>query len=225
MQDAADQPGARKPALLVAVAVIVLMGLGWSPALAHGPCSCLEPVQTPAGQQVRITGGPGRGQAESTGWPAYRVVFNPDPEDAEAWGIMPDYLASAYRADAPTTTVLSRPRRQPTREGRFRVPADAPPGLYMVQIFDGGEGGAHSTWSYVHVTDWEDPEQGGVVGQRNAPAGTPTTGQDASANTSTTQQGGTEWPLLGAVALAGFAVGIAALGAALGVRRRARRGT
>jgi hypothetical protein len=37
-------------------------------------------------------------------------------------------------------------------------PRGTPPGLYMVLIFDGGEGGAHNTWDYLHVIDPAGPE-------------------------------------------------------------------
>lgn len=220
-QDATDQRSLFARVLLAVVAGAALVHFAPSPALAHGPCGCLNPVLTSAGDQVRITGGPGRGQAGGTGWPAYRVVFNADPDD---FGTMPSYLSSAYRVDAPTTTVLSRPRRQPTRKGRFRVPSGTPPGLYMVQIFDGSEGGSHSTFDYLHVVDRDEPEQGGVVGQDSAavgqePASPPAAQGGAPATAATRREGGEPWPLLGAVALASLGVGIA-----VGVRR-GRRGS
>jgi hypothetical protein len=129
--------------------IAALAALTTSPAAAHGPCGCLDPVLTQVGAKVRITGGPGVGQAKGSGWPAYRVVFNPRPTDL---GIAPDYLTSAYRSDAPTVTVLSRSRKDPTRRGSLRVPT-TPDGLYIVLIFNGGEGGAHNTWDYLHVVD------------------------------------------------------------------------
>jgi len=61
--------------------------------------------------------------------PAYKVIFNPRPKHYST-SIAPDELAGAYRPDAPTTTVMSRPRTRETRKGRFRVPA-APPGVYL----------------------------------------------------------------------------------------------
>jgi hypothetical protein len=146
----------------------VVFASAWTttPALAHGPCGCLDPVLTRPGGNVRIVGSDGR-QAGGRGWPAYRVIFNPRRTDL---GIAPSYLTSAYRADGPTRTILSRPRRRPTRKGRFRVPTDAPAGLYMVLIFDGGEGGAHNTWDYLHVTDWDKPDSAGVVTASGAAA-------------------------------------------------------
>jgi hypothetical protein len=85
------------------------------------------------------------------------------------------YLASAYRADVATTTVLSRSRREPTRRGRFRVPTDTSPGVYMVLIFDGDEAGAHNTWDYLHVTDSDDKDTGAVVAEtdRRGPSPSP----------------------------------------------------
>ena len=145
--------------MLVTVAVGLSMGVVTAPARAHGPCRCLDPVLVQPGGTVRITDGLGR-QRNGRGYPAYRVIFNPRPEQL---GIAPGYLSSAHRVDGPSRTVLSRPHRRPTRSGRFRVPSDAPPGLYMVLILDGGEGGAHNTWDYLHVTDWNAPSTPGVV--------------------------------------------------------------
>ncbi len=132
-----------------ALLVPTLAALNPSPAAGHGPCGCLDPILTQAGAKVRVTGGPGVGQARGGGLPAYRVGFNPRPTDL---GIAPDYLTSAYRPEAPTVTVLSRSRKDPTRRGSFRVPK-TPDGLYMVLIFDGSEGGAHNTWDYLHVVN------------------------------------------------------------------------
>lgn len=167
-----------------------------------------------AGSQVRITEAPA--QPEGIGWPAYRVMFNPRPTD---FGIAPGYLASAYRADAPTTTVLSRPRRQPTRNGRFRVPKGTPPGLYMVLIWDGDEGGGHNSWEYLHVTDWDEPDGPGVVAQQEeAPeqdsANSPTPTEEAGGTNSSTP-----WPLVAGIGLGGVIFGAAASRAA--ARRRA----
>jgi hypothetical protein len=133
--------------LVFALLVAALAALTAAPAAGHGPCGCLDPVLARVGAKVRITAGPGR--ASGRGWPAYRVVFNPRPAEL---GIAPAYLTSAYRPDGPTVTVLSRSRKDPTRRGSFRVPR-TPDGLYMVLIFDGGEGGAHNTWDYLHVVN------------------------------------------------------------------------
>lgn len=135
-------------------------------ALAHGPCGCVDPRLVPAGGQVRIASP--AGSAAGKGHPAYRVLFNPRPAD---FGIAPEYLASAHRADVPATTVLDRPRRQPTRRGRFRIPPETPPGLYMVLIFDGGEGGAHNTWDYLHVIDLDEEEHAGAVARSERSSG------------------------------------------------------
>jgi hypothetical protein len=58
--------------------------------------------------------------------------------------------ASAYQPAASTTTVMSRPVDDPVRRASFRVP-EVPPGVYLVLIFDGSEGGSHTTWDYFHV--------------------------------------------------------------------------
>lgn len=125
----------RRLALLIALVCA-------APASAHGPCGCTEPVVAEQGREVVTSGG-------------YLVVWNPRAE----WfvgGAGPPSLASAHREDAPSRVVLLRKRppypRLPPR-ARFRVPRDAPPGLYLVLVFDGSEGGTHATWDYVHVPD------------------------------------------------------------------------
>ena len=146
---------AERGILAVLAALVLLATADVTPAVAHGPCGCLEPRLREAG---------GRPVAIVAGYPAYRVIFNPRPRDL---GIAPGYLTSAYRADVPTATVLSRPRDRPLRRPRFRVPAATPAGVYLVLIFDGGEGGAHNTWDYLHVIDL-DRSTAGVVA-RTAP--------------------------------------------------------
>lgn len=121
----------------------LLIALAWAaPASAHGPCGCTEPVVAERGREVVTSAG-------------YLVVWNPGRE----WfvgGAGPPSLAGAHRADAPSRVVLLRERplypRLP-RRARFRVPRDTLPGLYLVLVFDGSEGGAHATWDYVHVPD------------------------------------------------------------------------
>jgi len=44
----------------------------------------------------------------------------------------------------------------------------------MVLIFDGDEAGAHNTWDYLHVTDWDDKDTGAVVAETER-RGAPTT--------------------------------------------------
>jgi len=186
-------------------------------ASAHGPCQCLDPRLVVAGGQVRITDENGR-QAGGTGWPAYKVIFNPRPSDL---GIAPSYLAGAYRADAVSRTVLSRSRTSPTRRGRFRVPADALSGLYMVLIFDGGEGGAHNTWDYLHVVPRRDSAPlAGVVTAQTTTSGTAKAGPVAAqrASNASGDNASQAWPLL--VAALGLATG-----AAFVRSRRRRTGT
>ena|SRR5215210_1499837 len=143
-----------------------------APASAHGPCNCSFPQLGDPG--VRVT----------TRSPAYKIVFNPRPADYQAEMASAGY-ASAYRAGAPTATVLSRSVRKPVRRATFRVP-EVPPGVYLVLIFDGSEGGTHSTWDYFHVFG-------------PAPQARPTA-------VSTTRRGGSDedgippWLLLGGIA-------------------------
>jgi hypothetical protein len=127
--------------VLVALTLVGLLPA--QAALAHGPCGCLDPVfysEAIFGKDAKI-------RVSGPAYTAYKVIFNPRPRD---FGIAPDDLASAYRPDAPTVTVLSRPRTKPARNWSFRVP-DVPPGVYVVLIFDGSEAGFHNTWDYIHV--------------------------------------------------------------------------
>jgi hypothetical protein len=204
----------------LATAALVL----WAPiAVGHGPCRCLDRVLVKAGEQVRLTDAVGH-QAAGVGYPAYRVVFNPRPTD---FGIAPGYLASAYRADAPTTTVLSRPRRDPTRRGRFVIPSGTPAGLYMVLIWDGDEGGAHNTWEYLHVAARDESDGLGVVARQDEPhaaasptpeeatgsaEGTPTPEEPSGSNTST------RWSLIAGIGLGSLVLG--AVGGRAAGRRR-----
>ncbi len=106
-------------------------------AAAHGPCGCTFPALGAAGTRV------------TAGTTAIKVIFNPRRSDL---GLAPRHLASAYAPDVPTTTLLSRPMRDPLPRARFRIPGAIPPGVYLVLIFDGGEGGSHNTWDLFHVT-------------------------------------------------------------------------
>ena len=184
-------------------------------ALGHGPCTCLDPVVTGAGDEVRVTDS-ARRQAGGVGYPVYRVMFNPRPSD---FGIAPGYLASAYRADAPTRDVLSRSRHNPSRRGRFRIPKGAPAGLYMVLIWDGEEGGAHNSWDYLHVVARDEPVGLGVVGQQEEPPDSAM--RNGPAREESNSDATIRWPLI-----AGISVGALLLGAAAGraiPRRRPRR--
>lgn len=188
--------------LLVVLAAVVVMGASeMTPALAHGPCPCLDPRVAEAGGHVRVGFEVGVGETRGRGYPAYRVIFNPRPRDL---GIAPRLLASAYRADVPTTMVLSRPRNRPTRRGRFRIPTGTPPGVYMVLIFDGSEGGAHNSWEYLHVID-PDHATGGVVARSKATRGpVAATRRNASSDDSVGW-----WIVLGSVALGCLVAGVA----------------
>ena len=106
-------------------------------APAHGPCNCSFPQLGDPGARV------------TTRSPAYKIVFNPRPSDYVTEMRSVGY-ASAYQPTAPTSTVMSRPVDDPVRRASFRVP-EVPPGVYLVLIFDGSEGGTHTTWDYFHV--------------------------------------------------------------------------
>lgn len=194
-------------------AAIVLIG-GFAPAaVAHGPCGCVQPRLIEVGGQIRIASPATPGAAERRGYPAYRVLFNPRRDDL---GIAPGHLATAHRADVPTTTVLDRPRDEATRNARFRVPENTPPGVYMVLIFDGGEGGAHNTWDYVHVIDPHEEDGAGVVDPRGERPEQAARARRAAAGGA--GSGGPGWPVLG-----GVGVGCLLIGAVGGAAVRGRR--
>jgi hypothetical protein len=180
-------------ATLIAVAIAALAGP--ADALAHGPCGCTFPTVVEPGQSFR------------TG-PAYKVVWNPAPRDFRDQ-TTPVALASGYRAGAPTAVLLQRPRRRPLRHAPVRAPRNAPPGLYFVLIFDGEEGGAHTTWDYVQV--------GGRPSAEPAPAAVPqgTTSDDGNGS-------GSGSGTVVAVGVAGLLAG-AAGGVLAGRRGRRRR--
>lgn len=172
--------------------VVAFLGLGWpAPAISHGPCNCSFPQVGEAGAKV------------TTRSQAYKILFNPRPSDYGPAMTDTGY-ASAYQSKAPTTTVLSRALSHPARRATFRVPA-VPPGVYLVLIFDGSEGGSHSTWDYFHVlgTAPASPRRPAVVASPDA-----TEEQDAQ----------TLVPLAAGV-LAGVVIGAAAMT----LRRTARR--
>jgi hypothetical protein len=121
--------------LLLGIALASLMLPAF--ARAHGPCNCSFPQLGDPGARV------------TTRSPAYKIVFNPRPTDYVTEMKSAGY-ASAYQPGAPTATVMSRPVDDPVRRASFRVP-EVPPGVYLVLIYDGSEGGTHSTWDYFHV--------------------------------------------------------------------------
>ena len=86
-------------------------------------------------------------------YPGYKVVFNPDRTDL---GIGPRSLWRDHRPGLAPTVVFRTTYRYadlPLRDPvEFRVP-DAPPGRYLVSIYDGSEGGAHDTWETFRVTE------------------------------------------------------------------------
>jgi len=129
---------------LVAVSVLggALYLFPGTAAAAHGPCKCTTPAVTEAGAKVR------------TG-EAYKVIWNPAPSDFT--GPTPEGLESGYQPDAPTAVVVDRPRDDPAKHPSFRVPSATPPGIYLVLIYDGSEGGSHATWDYVQIRGRPEP--------------------------------------------------------------------
>jgi hypothetical protein len=173
--------------------VTALLGLGWpTAAVGHGPCNCSFPQVGEAGAKVTA-----RTQA-------YRVVFNPRPSDYGRAMTDTGY-ASSYQPGAATTTVLSRPVSDPVRRATYRVPA-VPPGVYLVLIFDGSEGGSHSTWDYFHV-----------LGAAPATPGRPAVAPSSQVNNG---EGDLKLVPLAAYVAAGVAIGAVAMALRGRLRRR-----
>lgn len=128
-------------AALWGTAIVLLLA---AVASAHGPCDCLEPSRASPGDRVQVRGPTLDG---TVGYLAYRILFNPRQSDL---GIAPPRLGQDHRPDAPTITLLDRPRTRPTRTASFQTPR-VPPGRYLVVIWDGEEGGAHNTWEHLVV--------------------------------------------------------------------------
>lgn len=99
-------------------------------AAAHGPCRCTWPAVVSPGGMLRTASG-------------FKVIWNPGPADF-ADQTTPAAMASGHRSDAPTSPLLQGSRKQPRRRMRLRVPRATPPGIYLVLVFDGSEGGAHT---------------------------------------------------------------------------------
>lgn len=122
---------ARTGALTVVLFAVVIQA-----ADAHGPCNCVFPELGGRGAKVRISS------------PVYKVILNPRKSD---FLIGPGGLESAYRADAPRAILFSRPKMRPGRRASVVIPRAFSPGLYMLLIYDGSEGGVHYTWDYFQV--------------------------------------------------------------------------
>ena len=112
------------------------------PAAAHGPCNgCIKP---------RTAQGSDRLEIDAT---ASRIVWNPDRETLTpgpkpyCYGCQLGLWREHVR-DAPSVELLRRPRSVP--HPTFEVP-DAPPGRYLLALFDGSEGGEHYTWDYLTI--------------------------------------------------------------------------
>ena len=86
-------------------------------------------------------------------WAAYKVVFNPDRTDL---AIGPTSLWRAQRPGIAPTVVFRTTYRYSdlplTDPVEFQIPT-APPGRYLVSVYDGSEGGAQYTWEYSRVTE------------------------------------------------------------------------
>ena len=110
-----------------------LLLLAAAPAIAHGPCGCLTPSTVRPGDIVRVHNA------------TLRVVWNPGRREL---AIGPRPLWREQQRGQPSHELLRR--RSPAKRSRFRVP-EAPPGRYLIAVFDGTEGGAHYTWERVWV--------------------------------------------------------------------------
>jgi hypothetical protein len=115
------------------------------PAVAHGPCGCIRPATATPGERLAST------------YPTIKIVWNPVPADLL---IGPDYLGRDHVDGQPRVVLQEQP--QPA-SASFQVPATAP-GLYLVLLYDGTEGGAHYSWDYITVRP----------GPRSAPSAGPT---------------------------------------------------
>ena len=126
---------------LVATLVACAAATGAETVVAHGPCRCLSPASGPPGTTV------------NTNAAGYKVVFNPNQTDLP---IGPQSLWREHRPGLPSTVVFQKAYRYadlPLRDPvAFEVP-QAPPGRYLVSIYDGSEGGSHYTWEYFRVTE------------------------------------------------------------------------
>lgn len=126
-----------RPATALLYAMVVTVAALPTAAEAHGPCRCTWPAVAAPGSTVTTASG-------------YKAIWNPSPADF-AEQTTPVELASGHRADAPTHTVRQGSQRRPRRRMLVRVPRSSAPGIYLVLVFDGSEGGHHTTWDYVQV--------------------------------------------------------------------------
>ena len=123
---------AYKRVAVLASAVLAMTVAPPQGAEAHGPCDeCVAPASGVPGDTIRVR------------WWAIKVVFNPMPSQVPYHGS----LWKVYQSAEPSITEFTS--AQP-RSSSFRLP-DLRPGVYVVAIFDGSEGGQHYTWAYVRV--------------------------------------------------------------------------
>lgn len=127
--------GAALATLVVASSLFLVI----APAHAHGPCGCLTPRSGPGGATVAIP----------KQYRVLKIVWNPHPRDFPPRSLMERDARRSYERSQKTVTLYQAPKI--TRGARFVVPKVAP-GRYMVQIFDGAEGGSHYTWGFFTVT-------------------------------------------------------------------------
>jgi hypothetical protein len=145
-----------RPVACVVALLFVVFAFGSQDARAHGPCGCLTPASGPPGTTVSTSA-------------AYKVVFNPDRTDL---GLGPESLWRHHQPGVTPKAVYRSTYRYSalplTRPVEFRIPA-APPGRYLVSIYDGGEGGAHYTWEYFRVTERSSTDTAAPASQASPP--------------------------------------------------------
>ena len=87
---------------------------------------------------------------------AYKVIWNPAPSEshrADSRGPRKRLPAQTRRPPSSWTDRATTPPKHPS----FRVPSATPPGIYLVLIYDGSEGGSHATWDYVQIRGRPEP--------------------------------------------------------------------
>lgn len=139
-----------RPIALVALLVVILVVLIATPAQAHGPCGCLTPRRGSTATRVSIP----RSMV-------MKIVWNPRPVTFPTGSLMKRHARRSYEAQEKTLTLYERPRAR--SGGAFEVPM-VRPGRYMVQIFDGTEGGGHYTWGFFTVASPSSLPRTGVTG-------------------------------------------------------------
>lgn len=134
----------------VAVAVGLTASLWCAPTgEAHGPCpTCIEPGQVASGDELTVR------------YRTYKAVFNPIRRQLTK-GPKPNCYGCLlglwrYRVEGVKAITLGS-WRPPRSKLRLKVPG-APPGRYLIALFDGSEGGTHYTWDFVEINQAGDGE-------------------------------------------------------------------